>query len=63
MLTTTLQRLLLNRERVKKSVQQTYLVKLIDANDSSIGEHHGSGFQTSFAALLVRRDRGGQTDT
>jgi hypothetical protein len=46
----------------RDSVDLGHLVKLVDTNDTSIRQDHGSGFQPSLSRVLVSGDSSRQTD-
>ena len=46
----------------RDAVNVRHLVKLVDAHHPAVGEHHRACLEPALARLLVRRDRGGETD-
>ena len=45
------------------SIDIRHLVKLVDTNYASIGQNHGTGFESPLSRVLVARHRGRLTDT
>uniref|UniRef100_A0A0A9CWQ7 Uncharacterized protein n=1 Tax=Arundo donax TaxID=35708 RepID=A0A0A9CWQ7_ARUDO len=56
-------RLLFHNFMYSNSVLLIHLIKLIDADNTSIGKNHGTSLKPSFPSLLVRCHSSSQTDT
>ena len=53
---------LLHRLVNRRSVQLVHLVKLVNANDATIGQDHCACLKTPLARLIVLGDGGSETD-